>query len=45
MNALQILLTLGVAGILGFIFYWFIVVFKAGIDKTKEDINEDTRFK
>lgn len=44
MTILQILLSAGILGILGFIFYWFTTALKAGVDKTKEDINKDEHF-
>jgi hypothetical protein len=44
MNILQVLLVSGVLAIIGGIVYGIALVFKAGPDKTKEDINKDPHF-
>ena len=43
MIILQILLGLGSLGIIGFGLFWFGVIFKAGPEVTKDQINKDTR--
>lgn len=44
-SIIGILMTLGVLGLAGFVLYWFGVSLKAGLKKTKDDINEDERFR
>ncbi|MFA5991481.1 MAG: hypothetical protein WC794_04535 [Candidatus Doudnabacteria bacterium] len=45
MDILQILLGLGVLGIIGFVLYWFGVILKVGPKVTQDQIDKDPRFK
>lgn len=41
----QILFSLGLLGVIGFVVYWFGVGLKAGPKATQDEINKDPRFK
>ncbi|MEK7161685.1 MAG: hypothetical protein AAB729_03275 [Patescibacteria group bacterium] len=45
MDILQILLALGSLGIIGFVLFWFGVIFKVGPKITQNQIDKDPRFK